>query len=73
MSDKTAKPAMPKGDLTGKQVNKYGFYLFTSSLAAMIPVSYTHLIQEVEICQGMCHNNLFFRFGDTVIDNIDLA
>lgn len=40
MSDKTAKPAMLKGDLTGKQVNKYGFYLFTSSLAAMIQMTY---------------------------------
>ena len=40
MSDKTAKPAMPKGDLNGKQVNKYGFYLFTSSLAAMIQMTY---------------------------------
>ena len=31
---------MPKGSLTNRQVNIYGFYLFTSSLAAMVQMTY---------------------------------
>lgn len=49
MSDKSANPAAPKGALSGKQVNLYGFYLFTSSLAAMVQMTYLTIFMTDEL------------------------